>query len=213
MSKLIVFQGDSITDCGRSRENHSHQGSGYARLISAELSYRYPQEYSFFNRGISGSRIVDLWSRIRMHMIHLHPAYLSILIGVNDVWHEYTDQNGVSAEKFEMIYSHIIEELKAETPETQIILMEPFVLKGSKTESNEEHPDRWEYFRKEVELRAQATARVAEKYNLPFVPLQAVLDAADAQHPGHWTMDGVHPTAFGHELIKRQWLKTFGEIQ
>ena len=213
MAKTIVFQGDSITDCERNRENDFYQGSGYMRLVSAELGATYPGQYRCFNRGISGSRIVDMWGRIRMHMIHLKPDYLSILIGVNDVWHEYTKQNGVDAEKFEHLYDLIVAELQEELPQTQLILMEPFLLPGSKTENTEEYPDRYDYMRSEVELRAQSAARIAEKHNLPFVQLQKLFDEKNAQAPNCWTMDGVHPTAFGHELIKRQWLKTFETVR
>lgn len=213
VAKTIVFQGDSITDCSRNRENDFYQGSGYMRLVSAELEAKYPGQYRCFNRGVSGSRIVDMWGRIRLHMIHLEPAYLSILIGVNDVWHEYTRQDGVDAEKFEHLYDLIVAELKEDLPDTQLILMEPFLLPGSSTENTEEYPDRYDYMRSEVELRAKATARIAEKYKLPFVMLQSVFDEKNAQKPGYWTLDGVHPTAFGHELIKRQWLKTFEAVR
>ena len=89
------------------------------------------------------------------------------------------------------------------------------MLPGTATENNEEHPARWEYFRSEVELRAQAAKRVAEKYNLLFVPLQKMFDEVNAAAPqsGYWLSDGVHPTPAGHERIKQQWLKAFQELK
>ena len=94
------------------------------------------------------------------------------------------------------------------------MLLEPFVLPGSATESTEEHPDRWEYFSTQVPLRAQAVRRLAEKYNLPFVPLQETFDRvnADCPVPGYWLRDGVHPTPAGHVLIKRAWLDAFAKL-
>ena len=211
MEKIILFQGDSITDTGRIRDNDVSVGTGYANLVKAYLSATQPYKYKFHNRGISGNRVVDLYARIKLDMINLKPDYMSILVGVNDVWHEYTRQNGVSAEKFERVYGLMIEELQRALPALKLMLLEPFVLPGSATENTEEHPHRWECFRSEVELRAKAAKRVAEKYNLPFIPLQEMFDKANADAPeqGYWLRDGVHPSHAGHELIKQQWLKTF----
>ena len=215
MEKIIVVQGDSITDAGRNKEIPTSVGVGYANLLKAHLTANEPYQYQFYNRGISGNRVVDLYARIKIDMINLKPDYMSILIGVNDVWHEYTRKNGVSAEKFEMVYGLMIEELQQALPNLKLFILEPFVLPGSATENNEEHPARWEYFRTEVELRAQAAARVAKKYNLPFVPLQKMFDEVNTDAPvsGYWLSDGVHPTPAGHELIKQQWLKAFQELK
>lgn len=214
MSSLILFQGDSITDASRHREMDRYMGSGYANMAAGVLGAEHPGDYSFLNRGISGNRIVDLYARIKQDIINLKPDYLSILIGVNDVWHEYTRQNGVDAEKFELIYSLMIEEIKLALPDIKIIILEPFVLQGSKTCTSEEFPGRWEYFSKEVPLRARAAKRIAEKYGLVFVPLQETFDAAVRveSSEGYWLVDGVHPSAAGHELIKRQWLRGFAEL-
>lgn len=214
MEKVIVFQGDSITDAGRNRENDINKGYGYANMVAAEIGANTPYEYKFYNRGISGNRVVDLFARMKVDMINLRPDYMSILIGVNDVWHEYTRQNGVCAEKYELVYGLMIEELKQALPDLKIMILEPFVLPGSATENTEEHPRRWEYFRDEVRLRADAAKRIAAKYSLPFVPLQETFCAAnaDAPVPGYWLRDGVHPTSAGHTLIKRAWLEAFEKI-
>ena len=211
MSKVILFQGDSITDCLRSREYDSHTGDGYPSMVIGAVGAAEPYQYTFYNRGISGNRVVDLYARIRKDMIILKPDYISILIGINDVWHEYEVQNGVDAEKFELVYNLMVEELKRELPGVKIMLLEPFVLPGSATENTPEHPDRWEYFRSETDLRRAAAKRVAEKQNVLFVPLQDIFDKANADAPfaGYWLKDGVHPSGAGHELIKREWLKAF----
>jgi lysophospholipase L1-like esterase len=210
----ILFQGDSITDCGRNRENDG-LGLGYANLVSGTLMAAEPYRYKCHNRGISGNRVVDLYARIKIDMINLKPDYMSILIGVNDVWHEVDKQNGVDAEKYEMVYGLLIEELKRALPQLKIMILEPFVLKGTATVSTEEKPERWEYFSREVPLRAAAAKRIAEKYDLLFVPLQEMFTAAEATAPapGYWLRDGVHPTIAGHELIKQAWLKAFQQLR
>ena len=73
MSKLILFQGDSITDCGRNRDRVSSMGDGYANLVKASLGMDFAGEYEFVNKGISGNRIVDLYARIKIDFINLKP--------------------------------------------------------------------------------------------------------------------------------------------
>ena len=211
--KVVLFQGDSITDAGRSRENDVNMGYGYADMVSGSLGYQYPYQYTCINRGISGNRVVDLYARIRKDMIHLSPDYMSILIGINDVWHEIGDKNGVDAEKFEMVYGLLIEELLRELPGLKLMLLEPFVLPGSATVATEAIPNRWEYFRQETDLRRAAVKRLAEKYGLVFVPLQEKFDAVNADAPmGYWLADGVHPTPAGHAVIQEAWLEGFAQL-
>ena len=210
MKKRILFQGDSITDALRSREQDVYAGSGYPTLVAGKLGYEQPGKYEFFNRGISGNRIVDLYARIKKDLINLKPDVLSILIGVNDVWHEVEIENGVDAVKFERVYDMLLTEVKEALPDVRIMIMEPFVLHGSATENIEEKPERWEYFREETPLRAAAAKRVAEKHGADFIPLQERFDEACKLAPAeYWLYDGVHPTAMGHELIARAWLETF----
>ncbi|MBQ9117014.1 MAG: hypothetical protein IJY04_08310, partial [Clostridia bacterium] len=136
------------------------------------------------------------------------------LIGVNDVWHEFSRQNGVSEEKFEKIYSMLIEEVKEALPNIKILIMEPFALPASATEGTlEDGTSKYDAFRLETEKRAAAAKRVADKYSLGFLPLQKLLDdAAAATTPGYWLADGVHPTEAGHALIAAEWIKKFKEM-
>ena len=72
MSKVILFQGDSITDVGRTRDGNPDiaMGSGYPLLVKAQLGFENPGEYEFINRGISGNRIVDLYARLKSDFIN-----------------------------------------------------------------------------------------------------------------------------------------------
>ena len=201
----ILFQGDSITDAGRDYNNDGVLGRGYAHLVSAELGFKEPNEHVFINKGISGNRIVDLYARIKRDIINYKPDVMSILIGVNDVWHELGDSpNGVDADKFYKIYSMLIEEIKEALPNIKIMILEPFVLEACSTEAN------WEYFKVETKKRAEMAKKIAEKYSLPFIELQNGFDELSKQAPNsYWLGDGVHPTAMGHEYIKREWLKVY----
>lgn len=212
--KTILFQGDSITDSRRDRNDNQFPGSGYATMVAGQLGFDRPGAYRFLNRGIGGNRISDLYARIRQDFINLKPDYLSILIGVNDVWHEISHQNGLSEERFERMYDLLISEILEDLPGVKIMILEPFVLEGSATEAISERPDRWEIFRTEVPRRASACRRIAEKYHLVYVPLQECFDQACGLVPAKQLLfDGVHPTPMGHELIKREWLRGFGKLQ
>lgn len=211
--KKILFQGDSITDVCRSRTNPNGadgMGCGYPLLVKARLGFDCPGEYEIENRGISGNRVVDLYARIKCDMLNVAPDCLSILIGVNDVWHDLGDcPNGVSAPKFERVYDMLLDEVQEALPNVRLMILEPFVLPGTATKVEEE-PARWAFFASEVPLRAQAARRVAERHGATFIPLQARFDeACRLAEPGYWLRDGVHPTPMGHELIAREWMKAF----
>ncbi len=204
--KTIVFQGDSITDMMRDREEDGNRGIGYPTLVTAQLGMERPGEFRFLNRGIGGNRVIDLLARVKSDIINLKPDYLSILVGVNDVWHEYDFNNGVDTYWYEVYYDMLIQQVKDSLPQVKIMILEPFVLKGSETEPL------WEKFRPEVENRAAAARRIAQKHGLLFVPLQEQMDHAATQMDSSWWLyDGVHPSPMGHEIIKRAWLKAFDE--
>ena len=206
----ILFQGDSITDAGRSRERDDDTGRGYPTLVMGRLGYDEPGKYCFLNRGVSGNRIVDLYARIKVDLINIKPDVLSILIGVNDAWHEVNHQNGVSTEKYELIYDMLLREVKEALPGLQVMILEPFILPGTATKNTKERPERWQWLYEEVSLRAQAARREAQRNCACFVPLQERFWCANDQvSADYWVTDGVHPTAMGHELIARAWLEAF----
>lgn len=202
----ILFQGDSITDVGRNTTNGSTVsiGQGYPMLISAALGVKYPGKLEFTNLGISGNRIVDVYARIKADAWNHNPDVFSILIGVNDVWHELGWQNGVDAKRFYNVYRMLVADTMERFPAIKMILMEPFVLRASATDA------KWEEFRTETGLRAEAVARIADEFHQPFLPLQKMLDDACEICPApYWLPDGVHPSPAGHQLIANAWIDTF----
>lgn len=205
--KTFLFQGDSITDANRDDDDDFSLGLGYPLLIGEDFAKSGNNEIQFMNRGVSGDRITDVYARIKEDIINLKPDFMSILIGVNDVAHELTMQCGVDTKKFEMIYGMLIEEIKEALPDIKIIIMEPFVLKGSATS------ELWSDYKKEVKARGEAAKRAALKYGLCFVELQNKFDEACADgDTSYWSVDGVHPTAAGHQIIKEELMKTILNI-
>ena len=205
--KTILFQGDSITDAGRDFHNDDVLGYGYPVMTAGHIAVDYPGQYRMVNRGISGNRIVDVYARMKKDIINLNPSFMSILIGVNDVWHEFGEKNGVDAVKFERVYDWLLTELKEALPDLQILILEPFVLKGPATEHV------WEGFSSEVFLRAAACRRLAEKHGLIFVPLQEKLEALAAETSNTYVLgDGVHPTYAGHQVIARAVMEVYKKL-
>ena len=204
MGKVILFQGDSITDAGRSREEvpaNVGLGVGYPYLVSANLLYNDAElNWQIFNRGISGNRVVDIYARWKIDALNIKPDILSILIGVNDTWHEKARQNGVEVPRYEMIFRMLLEWTKKELPNTKIVLLEPFVFLSDVVE------DHWI---EEINARREVVKKLAQEFDTIFIPLQSMFDEALKKNSEttYWLRDGVHPTSAGHQLIAEAWLK------
>lgn len=230
--KTILFQGDSITDCGRYRKaTDSKQetlalfrdgklfkkitalGDGYPAMVAAELESKYPGKYKYINRGVGGDRITDVYSRIVQDIINLKPDYMSLLVGVNDVWRAFDSGYGTGTARFEKIYDILLDELFTEFPDLKIIIMGPYVLPGPAADNTPEQPDRFRKFTLAVAEMADIAKKLAEKYGCPYIDLQGILDEAIKAVPvKELTGDGVHPSAKGHEVIKNEWIKAFEKI-
>lgn len=206
----IIFLGDSITDANRERQSeytNSLLGYGFVMQVAGRLYANNPIGYEILNKGISGNRIVDLYARIKSDVWNEKPDVLNILVGVNDIWHEIAHNNGVDIKRFENIYRLIIEETKERLPDIKIILCEPVVLKGSKTEYA------YERFL-EIKNYARVVEKLAKEYNLPFLPLQNKFDDLAKQYgEGIFLRDGVHPTVQGSVLIADEWLKLYNTLE
>ena len=210
MSKTLVFMGDSITDCGRTTSNdpgpNSGFGPGYPNLIGSKLLGEQPElNWSIYNRGISGNRIVDLYARWKIDTLNLKPDYISILIGVNDVWHEKARQNGVDTPRFEQFYKMLLDWSLQALPNVKFILMEPFVLPFGAVSG----PDWIE----EVAERGRVVRQIAQDYKAVFLPVQSILNDALKRAPQeYWLVDGVHPQPAGHQLIAEAWLEAAKDL-
>lgn len=201
---VILFQGDSITDGRRSRNDDPNHflGHGYAYLISSKLGMELAGKHkTFYNRGISGDRASDLYARWNEDTISLKPDLISILIGVNDAWRTMNGEPSGVTDRFGRAYRHLLEETREVMPDTGLILMEPFILR---TGATAEKWEAWEAYIGQYQKLAQG---LAEEFGAVWVPLQQTFnDALKQADAAYWLWDGVHPTAAGHELIARQWL-------
>ncbi len=203
---VILFQGDSITDFGRSREaagtpnNQAALGTGYAWLAAAELLVDRPDDgLSVFNRGISGNKVFQLADRWQTDCLDLKPNVLSILIGVNDLWHTLNGQYTGTIEIYERDYHALLDRTRKALPKIKLVVCEPFVLRCGAVN------DKW--FPDFDGYRA-AARRVAGAHKAAFVPFQEMFDqAVRFAPPAHWAGDGVHPSSAGASLMAYNWLR------
>ena len=175
-------------------------GVGYPNLIAARLlASRTDIEWNIINRAISGNRVVDLYARWKLDALNLNPDLISIMIGVNDTWHEKAHQNGVEVPRYARIYRELLQWTRDTLPNVKLVLMEPYVHVFGAVDQT------WV---DEINQRRDVVKQLAADFNAIFIPSQTILDKALERAPQeHWTKDGVHPTLAGHQLFADEWLK------
>ncbi|MXV52145.1 lysophospholipase [Pedobacter sp. HMF7647] len=202
---IILFQGDSITDSGRQKNNaeknnNSALGNGYALLTAARLLQKYPEKnLSIYNRGISGNKVYQLAERWEDDCLNLKPTILSILIGVNDFWHTLTGGYKGTVTTYKNDFEALLDKTKQKLPNVKLIIGQPFALTGVKAVDSSWFPAFTDY---------QNSAReIADKYQAHYIPYQKIFDqAAKTGSPSYWTGDGVHPSLAGGQLMAESWL-------
>jgi lysophospholipase L1-like esterase len=203
---VILFQGDSITDAGRSRaqaataNDQAALGTGYAWLTAAELLVDRPKAgLKLYNRGVSGNKVFQLAARWQADCLDLKPNVLSILIGVNDCWHTLQGTYQGTVEIYERDYRALLERTRKALPKTKLVICEPFVLRCGAV--NEKWFPLFDGYR-------AAAKRVAEAFRATFIPFQSMFDeAVKLAPPERWAKDGVHPSNDGASLIAQNWLR------
>jgi lysophospholipase L1-like esterase len=210
----ILFQGDSITDCGRDKskdggsgvDGGQHLGCGYAMLAAARLLADRPTDGLVVrNLGISGNRVVDLAARAQEHVWNLRPDVLSILIGVNDTWHAFNRQAGVDLPRYERTYRQLLADTRERLPGVRLVLCEPFVLPCGVVGPG---------WREDVDKRRAVVALLACEFSAVLVEFQKDFDVAcGCAPPAYWAADGVHPTPAGHQLMADAWLAAAGHAK
>ena len=198
----ILFTGDSITDCGRVREDAQHLGFGYAAMTAAHLQARLAApQLKIFNCGIGGDRACALLKRVEPDLLALQPTVVSILIGINDTWRRYDSKDPTEAKAFERDYRAVLEKI-AQHLKARVVLLEPFLLHVPE--------DRYAW-REDLNPKIDAVRKLAVEFGAELLPLDGLFAQAATQAPAaYWAADGVHPSAAGHALIAETWLENAG---
>lgn len=203
---VILFQGDSITDGNRGRNTDPNHvmGHGYQFSVASRWGAEYPEkDLHFFNRAISGNKVIDLEARWQTDTLDIKPDILSILVGVNDSTSVLFDWKPVvPVEEYEKVYRQLLDQTRTALPDVLLVLCEPFVLPVANVKDN------WERYQADISRRQAVVRKLAQEYNAVFVPFQEVFDKACKKAPAsYWIWDGVHPTVAGHELMAREWIR------
>lgn len=199
----ILFQGDSVTDAGRDRSNYHDMGEGYPKYASAMIRDCYPKsEFEFVNLGISGNRTGDLVARLESDFIDIRPDIVSIMIGVNDVWHHYDfEREETTDEEFERNMRTILDAIKTRTT-ARILMLQPLLLDVE----NKRH------MREELMRKQEIFKRLSDEYADAYVATDELLRAETAEEPTYYAADGVHPTSDGACYIAERYLAAISPL-
>jgi lysophospholipase L1-like esterase len=195
MSKVTVFIGDSVTDCGRLEVPPF--GDGY--VFNIANSTRLSGE--IINVGTSGHRLVDLENRWNADVLAHQPTLVSVAIGINDTWRRYDDNDPTSVEAFEDSYRRVLAATKAQgNPE--LVLCEPFLLAVR---------DEMNTWREDLDPKIAVVHKLATEFNAKLVPFdQRFNDLAKEMSMSELAEDGIHPSKLGHQIMADLWLRTVG---
>jgi lysophospholipase L1-like esterase len=198
----ILFIGDSITDCGR-RDAFAPFGNGYVSLVRAFVSARYPElGLRFENRGIGGDTVRHLDARWRADVIDERPDWLSVKIGINDVWRTF-DRGGEGAlaiEEYEETYRGLLRRAVDETG-CRLIIAEPYMIEASAEDPMRRHMDDY----------GQVARKLAGEFGAVNVKTQEAIDEAlKSSSASDWAEDRIHPNLAGHAIIAMAYLRAIG---
>lgn len=193
----IVFFGDSITDCGRDREDETSLGNGYVKILADKLRPIYPDmDIELINKGVSGNRLSDLLDRVDTDVLAYKPDAVVIMIGINDVLHKFTLGKDLNLSEFESNLKALIKKIK--DAGIVVIFLEPFLLPA---------PDKKRMrplFNKELEIINRVCVEMCDE----FVAYDEMFNGLCQGAPYTvFSSDGVHPLFEGSDIIANTAIK------
>lgn len=205
---VIVFQGDSVTDCLRMQDDPHDMSRGYAHTIASLYQAEHPGTHlTFYNRGVGGDRTSHLKERWQRDCIDLKPTWVSILVGINNVIGKYVLNDPTPTETFVAEYRYLLDQTLEKLDNPKIVLCEPFYYPAKPGE-----PFYMERWTGDFIEKVAAIKELAYEYKTFYVPLHGIfLNAINKQSWEYWLQDGIHPTSAGHGLIAKAWLDCVGE--
>lgn len=187
----IVFIGDSITDCERDRTDENSLGNGYVKILADKLRPIYPDmDIQLINKGISGNEVCDVLARVNADVIDLKPDAAVLMIGINNVIHQFKYGKQLDLKQFERDYRELL--LKIKEAGIVLIVLEPFLMPA---------PDKKRMrplFNKELEIIHSIAVEIADE----FVAYDEMFNGlSESIRYTEYSADGVHPTHRGSRLI------------
>ena len=206
-SKLVMI-GDSITDCDRTRPVgegvFDGLGKGYVNLVNSLLGACCPERrIRVINMGISGNTVRDLKARWQTDVIDQKPDWLSVMIGINDVWRQFDcplqADWGVPLDEYERTLDELIASIRPALK--GLVMMTPYFIE----------PNQQDAMRATMDRYGAVVRKIAVKYDAIFVDTQAAFDQLLLHmHPAAVAWDRVHPNTTGHMLLAKAFLEAVG---
>lgn len=197
----VVFIGDSITDCGRGQPvgQYGGLGEGYVACVDSLLATCYPERrIKIYNTGTSGNRVIDLEPRWKADVLELRPNWLSVMIGINDVWRQFDsalDTDQVLIERYEKVYRRLLNQARPGLK--GLVLMSPYFIETNRTDPMRERMDAY----------GKVVARLSVEFDAIFVNVQAAFDRYLQHRPTQSLCDDrIHPNKTGHMIIATAFL-------
>lgn len=199
----LLFQGDSITDAGRDRSDIHNLGNGYPKYAAKFLEEKFPEvEFEFIDLGIGGNQTKDLVERLEKDFVDIKPDVVSILIGINDVWHHAAEKDWIPDEVFEERYRTVLTAIKEKT-NAKLMMIEPFLIPVE---------DKL-FFREDLYKKIEVERKLAREFADVYMPLDGLLAAAFiGDDPISFANDGVHPTEKGAEYIGKLYAEYISSL-
>lgn len=199
-----LFIGDSITDSGR-RTTAAPYGFGFVSMIRNLVTARYPRlGLTFVNKGVDGHTVRDLEARWERDVNAERPHWLTVMIGINDVYHQFHGDRSTAVLPGE--YADTLRRLVTRTrtawrPAPRLILMTPYMME----------PDRAVPMRRQMDAHGRIVLELARETGARGLDVQAAFDRVlRAQGPEVWAPDRFHPEGPGHAVIAGLWLDAVG---
>ncbi|HLQ98284.1 MAG TPA: SGNH/GDSL hydrolase family protein [Candidatus Dormibacteraeota bacterium] len=199
-NEKVIFIGDSITEDGRF-EDSKEMGNGYVRLIDDYIKARYPSNnIQIINKGIGGNRVTDLKNRWEEDVIQQAPDWVSISIGVNDVWRRLDNPTieQVYPTEFEQVYRQLLSEVKNKT-DAQIIIMDPTIIE------EDVHSEGNQLLKEYVKI----TEQLSKDFQAVHIAMYYAFIQYVKEYPENTlTTDGVHMNSLGRMLMAKKWMES-----
>ena len=227
----LIMAGDSVTDCGRLRESlpggWGSFGDGYVNFVDGFLAAMYPELHLLVgNAGVSGNDVVDLQERYEKDVLAYAPKWVSVMIGINDVWRHYDGMvmpvRKVELATFQRIYESLVVKTLEQEQVKGMILISPVMI-----EANDANPMKCT-LREYAKVARDLADKYSDRYDrrpelnpeLPFgckkpviyVDAQSKVDAFLAEGMNEYILcsDRVHPNNKGHAIITKAFLDAIG---
>lgn len=201
----FLFQGDSVTDAGRDRRNYYNLGHGYAKFTAETLREMFPEtDFEFINLGIGGNRTDQLFDRLYEDCVKLQPDIVTVLIGINDIWHRHDSKKITTTdEQFAANYRAILARIKAET-NAKLAVFLPYLLDAPQQA----------ILRPDLDRMIPMAREIASEYADVVLELDSAFAEALKSQPAplYYSADGVHPNENGARFIAKQVVKAVAPL-